>query len=284
MNMQGIDISHWQSGLNLHNVACDFVIVKLTQGHTFVDPCAVGWIHQAQEIGKPWGVYHYVSGCGYEREANHFTKSASDYVGNGIIVLDWEAQQNSAWGDEGYLASLTEKVIELTGVAPLIYASKANFPWDIAKQYDCGAWVAQYANDKQTGYQDTPWNENAYDCVIRQYTSNGNLASWHGALDLDKAYITADQWAMYANPSHDAVNDFDTLAAAFAVVRGEYGNGTERKNRLGTHYKEVQEIVNRLYREANNAIKGKYGNGAARREALGDDYNAVQWIVNERLK
>lgn len=37
----------------------------------------------------------------------------------------------------------------------------------------------------------------------------------------------------------------DLEAMADAVIRGEYGNGAERRNRLGHLYDAVQAIVNR---------------------------------------
>lgn len=282
--MQGIDVSHWQSGLSLNNVACDFIIVKITQGHTFVDECAADFIKQAQEKDIPWGVYHYINGSGAQREAQHFLQAANSYLGKGIICLDWEQTQNGQWGNENYLKQIVEAVVEGCNIAPFIYASKSSFPWEICSTYGCPRWVAQYRNNQPTGYVDNPWNESAYECEIRQYTENGRLASWDDALDLDKAYISATQWEAYAQPPTDAVNEFNALAAAFGVVKGEYGNGSTRHKALGSHYQEVQQIVNRFYREANNVLKGKYGNGAARREALGDDYQAVQWIVNNMLK
>lgn len=279
--MQGVDISHWDEPFDFRATACDFAIIKLTQGHTHIDECAVQWIHECIELGKPFGVYHYIDGSGFGREAEHFTECAKDYIGKGIIALDWEAKQNKAWGNEAYLASLTEKVVELTGVAPFIYASFAAFPHKIAEQYGCPKWIARYRNMRETGYQDTPWKESEVTCEIRQYTENGRLASHDGALDLDKAYFEADQWAKYVNPSGNAVNYFNSMTAAFAVIKGEYGNGKERRARLGTHYSEVQAIVNRIYNEAHNAVKGKYGNGAARHAALDDDYEMVQYLINK---
>ena len=67
----------------------------------------------------------------------------------------------------------------------------------MADAHGCGLWVAQYADDSQTGYQDSPWNEGAYECAIRQYSSHGRLSGWDGDLDLDKAYMDADAWAAY---------------------------------------------------------------------------------------
>lgn len=87
-----------------------------------------------------------------------------------------------------------------------------------------------------------------------------------------------------------------------AVIRGEYGNGEDRKRNLerdGWNYAEVQRLVNAKLRNdmtevtadlddvARRVIRGDFGNGKARVEALtaaGYDAKAVQKRVNEILK
>lgn len=201
--MQGIDISSWQRGIDLERVPCDFVIVKSTEGTTYVDPCCDGFVQQAISLGKLWGFYHYVTGGYPENEADFWVRQTSDYFRAGIPCVDWESGGNHAWGDTDYLRRFVQRVIDKTGVKPLIYASAAAFPWGVCKELGCGAWVAQYASNNATGYQDSPWNEGAYDCAIRQYSSAGRLAGYNGNLDLDKAYITAEQWHEFANPGGD---------------------------------------------------------------------------------
>jgi GH25 family lysozyme M1 (1,4-beta-N-acetylmuramidase) len=279
--MNGIDISNWQKGIDLDNVPFDFMICKATQGTTFVDRYCDTFVQKAIRLGKPWGVYHYVGGTGWEREASHFVNNIQGYIRHGILVIDWEPGQNRVWGDQHYLQKLVSKVMELTGVTPLIYASKSMFPWGVAKDLNCGTWVAQYANTNPTGYQDSPWNEAAYQCTIRQYSDRGRLSGYDGYLDLNKAYITPEQWARYADPKgatptpHD-----DILTLASDVIHGMYGMGNARRERLGERYEAVQARVNELYQKAAAVKRGAYGNGTTRRDKLGSEYDIVQYIVN----
>ena len=90
----------------------------------------------------------------------------------------------------------------------------------------------------------------------------------------------------------------DTLARE--VIRGDWGNGKDRVNRLtkaGYSYDAVQKRVNELLGTkpqkkaidtiAREVIRGDWGNGADRKNRLtkaGYDYNAVQKRVNELLK
>lgn len=200
MTMRGIDVSNWQRGIDLSRVPCDFVIAKSTEGTAYVDPCCDGFVRQAIQLGKCWGFYHYVTGGDPEAEADFWVAQTSGYFHAGLPCVDWESGGNRAWGDLGYLRRFVRRVIERTGVRPLVYASASAFPWSVCEELGCGAWVAQYASDGATGYQDSPWNEGAYACVIRQYSSAGRLDGYGGSLDLDKAYVTGEQWALYADP------------------------------------------------------------------------------------
>ena len=252
MTMQGIDISGWQAGIDLSKVPCDFVIVKATQGVTFVSDSCDTQIQQAISLGKPFGFYHYVDGSGVTSEADFFVENCAGYFGHGIPCIDWENAQNYAWGNTDYLKQLVQRVIDRTGVKPLIYAPEGSFPWAVAQALDCGAWVAQYADNHPTGYQDAPWNEGAYACAIRQYSSHGRLDGYSGNLDLDKAYMDADGWAKYVGsasvpaPAPAPARKSDEQLAD-EVIAGQWGNGDDRRNRLsqaGYDPDAVQAIVN----------------------------------------
>ena len=78
------------------------------------------------------------------------------------------------------------------------------------------------------------------------------------------------------------------------VIAGEFGNGEERKKKLGVNYEAVQKRVNEILLGdkpqvdinalADAVIRGEYGNGEERKQKLGENYNAVQTEVNRRLK
>ena len=85
-------------------------------------------------------------------------------------------------------------------------------------------------------------------------------------------------------------------ALADAVIRGDYGNGEERKRRLGSNYAAVQKRVNEklavrapaklgpnIDTLADAVIRGEYGNGEERKRRLGNLYSAVQARVNAKL-
>lgn len=258
MALNGIDISNWQKGINLAAVPADFVIAKATQGTRYVSPDCARQVEQARATGKRFGVYHYVSGGNAVAEANYFVDNCANWVSKGLFCIDWESDENSAWGNEGYLEQLVAQVKARTGIPPLIYTGASRYAQvaPVAKRQNCGLWIAQYANMNPTGYQNTPWNEGAYACVIRQYSASGRLPGYNGNLDLNKfygdgvmydKYVTGGKGGSTVTPSQPT----DPLAGrsdedlANAVIRGEFGSGDTRKQKLGARYDAVQALVNR---------------------------------------
>ena len=261
MTLNGIDISSYQSGIDLTVVPCDFVIIKATQGTGYVNPDCDRAYQQAKRAGKLRGTYHYVGGGNAVAEADYYINNIKGYLRDGLLAIDWEAEQNSAWGNEAYLEQLVRRVIERTSIKPLIYSMASRYAQvtAVAKKLDCGLWIAEYADMNPTGYQAHPWREGAYACAIRQYASTGRLNGWGGNLDLNIAYMTRDQWAKYANPGGKpaaapapskpapapARKSEDTIAAE--VIAGKWGNGQDRVNRLraaGYDPAKVQAKVN----------------------------------------
>lgn len=212
--MNGIDISRWNT-VDLSKIECDFVIVKATQGTSFVSPTYKQQIMQAESLGKLLGVYHYASSGGAVAEAEHFLDTVKDYIGRAILVLDWEGDQNSNFGNPEYALAWLRYVEQKTGIKPFIYMSKSVCR-QYKKQWDPSfpLWCAQYANHTPTGYQDKPWTDSKgfgpwNGCQILQYSSKGRLNGYNADLDLDKAYMDPDEWTQYANGGKVVITEPD---------------------------------------------------------------------------
>lgn len=318
MALNGIDISNWQSGIDLDVVPYDFVIAKATQGKTYVSPDCARQVEQARARGKLFGVYHYIDGSGAIGEADFFINSVENWVGEGILCLDWESNQNAAWGNEDYLRQVAQRVIERTGIPPIIYVQKSRMAQvkKVADALNCGLWIAQYADMKATGYQDAPWNEGAYSCAIRQYSSCGRLSGYSGNLDLNKAYMDAAAWKRYANPkgedspggatgtvsggcsgssstsgSGGVTPSGSTLDLVYHVLKNGL-NGAAREECCGTRFREVQDFINHIYDTSDQTLaeevkSGRYGNDPVRKtvlDACGGRYQAVHDIINGKSR
>lgn len=300
--MQGIDISNWQNGIDLNTVPYDFVICKATQGVSYVSPDCARQVEQARARGKLFGVYHYIDGSGAQAEADYFLDNIANWIGEGVLCLDWESNQNSAWGNEDYLRQVAQRVIDRTGIPPVIYVQQSRMAQvkPIADALNCALWIAQYANMNATGYQDAPWNEGAYSCAIRQYSSCGRLSGYSGNLDLNKAYMDAAAWKKYANPSGGAsapspapskpsasVPSGSTLDLVYHIVTNDI-NGDARRDYCGSRYDEVQGFINDTHDASASTLAawikaGKYGNNPVRQtviEACDGKYQEAQDIIN----
>lgn len=299
MSMNGIDISSYQKGLAIPKVPSEFVIIKATEGTYQVQDTCDGWVQACIDSGKLWGFYHFGSAESPVEQAEFFVRHCKGYFGHGLPVYDYEMYGRiGADGAKRFL----DRVHELTGVRCIVYMSRAvctEEDWsEVAKDY--ALWVAQYANNDKTGYQGEPWLPSGgfgawKSCAIHQYSSNGRLDGYSGALDLDIAHMTREAWGKFANPSgHKPANPpvpatpevtGSTVELAAAVIRGEYGSGRERVDKLGSRYQEVQDEVNHILLSSADAlarevIAGKYSAGERRKEYLGERYDEVQRRVN----
>lgn len=201
-NMNGVDCSSHQSGINLSAVPADFVLVKATQGTNYINPDFERAADQTLATGKLLGIYHYISGGGPAREAEFFLSRIKKYIGKAIIVVDWERYSNSVWG-EGvpYVKQMLDHIYEKTKIRALVYMSKSvcrEFDWKIIAQKH-GLWAAQYKNNNPTSYQTTPWTDsNTFGAwtkpFIYQYSQTGRLEGYSGNIDLDIAYISRTKW------------------------------------------------------------------------------------------
>ena len=278
MSLNGIDVASYQTGLDPSKVPCDFVIVKATQGTTYVNPDFGRMASAVAKAGKLLGVYHYAGGGDAKAEADFFIKTSTDYIGKAILCLDWEGEQNPAFGkkDVAWCKEFCDHVYAKTGVRCFIYMSKSvcrAHDWkSVAKDYPL--WCAQYADNARTGYQTAPWTDGggfgAWErALIYQYSSSGRLSGWEGRLDLDISYMTVTDWLAYAKgkPPEIKYPDKTDNDLAVEVLYGAHGTGETRKEKLGGRYYGTQTEVNRLCQSVTNTVVAtqqylkKYGTG-----------------------
>lgn len=306
--MNGIDISAWQGdeNIDLSKVPFDFCIVKATEGTSYKNRYFTSHCDKVLNKKKLLGAYHYANGGDVQKEADYFLAYVKKYIGKAVLVLDWEAKNNLQFGknDFEWCLKWCNYVYQKTGIKPLIYIQKSAM--NAVKKAGYGLWVAQYPDYEQTGYQEHPWNEGAYNCLLRQYTSVGKLPGYNGSLDLNKAYISAASWHKLATKAVKIATIKPVKKSANTIARevlaGKWGNGQNRKNRLtkaGYDYNKVQAAVNKLVKAsqmtqdkiinavAHEVIAGRWGNGQERIDRLkaaGYNPDKIQKRVNELMK
>lgn len=270
-DMNGIDISGYQAADIPSAVPADFVIVKATQGMWWSNNNYTLQLANADRTGKATGVYHFANGGNALSEADFFVNAVSARVGRSTLNLDWEqclaygrygcATVNPNWGNPNWIRQWVNRVHDRTRVWPAVYVQRSavwQVPSDVRAH--CMLWVAQYANSLPTGYQSSPWNGGASGEGMTQYASTGYL-NGRGPLDLNRFYGDRSAWQKIAcgeragctvgtvttapsTRTETTTTTTDLNALASAVIRGEYGNGQDRRARLGGNYDRVMAIVN----------------------------------------
>ena len=139
----------------------------------------------------------------------------------------------------------------------MLYCSKGlltQLDWSSVANLNVGGWVAQYANNNPMGWDNDPWTDNkgfgAIVPVMYQYTSHGRISGWNGNLDLNIFYGDQSAWYKFAKPAsnNEAKPALKNYLNEFAVdvLKGEYGNGVERKDNI---YNAVQNAVNQKLKQ-----------------------------------
>lgn len=196
MALYTVDVYSGSSDSIIRDSHADGVIVKATQGTSYVNPrCNHQW-DLAGQLGKLRGLYHYAGGGNPESEAQYFINNIKNYVGQGILILDWESYQNASWGNSSWALRFVTEVHRLTGVWPLIYVQESAL-WQVANcaQY-CGVWVAKYAS--------MTWNSWTLPNMNVSSGAFSALTGWQftgGDMDRSIFYLTKEAWMKIANPS-----------------------------------------------------------------------------------
>ena len=276
MVMRGIDISKWQSGIDLSAVNADFVIVKATEGIGYVDKSCDGFFQKALSLGKKLGFYHFARPTANNdpiREADFFYENCKGYFGKAIPILDWEAENKQ---NVAYAKAWLDRVYQRSGVKPVIYMSESvvnSYDWSSVANADYGLWVAKY-RDNNPDYNYNMANAGSRPKVkwwkfycMWQWTSTGRLNGYSGNLDCNVFYGDGTTWDKYAGKSGTASKPAPAPAPAPArksneviaqeVINGAWGNGEDRKKRLtdaGYNYTVVQAIVNKKIAARNQSV------------------------------
>ena len=303
MAYRGPDISAWQGDIDIAALSSqvDFFIFRCYAGMK-KDSKVDRNVNLAIQNGKPYGLYIYsyaLNEAQATEEAQRVINLANSYpIKPAFLCIDMEDADNykarNGMPSNETLRNICARecnMFEQAGYYAMIYASSSWFKNKLAGLDRFDKWVAHWptSGGKQKGMNTDPSGESAANCGIWQFTSKGHLPGYNGNLDMNYLYkdviLGGDTPAPQPAPTPSV--DGSTLDLAIRVMRGEFGNGNDRKNNLGNRYDEVQDFINHIYSAstdqlATETIEGRYGNGDQRKEVLGSRYDEVQDAVNAR--
>lgn len=198
-----IDISSYQGDIDLSVLPIDGVIIKATEGVSYVNPWCDPKVQSARMNNLVWGFYHYANANDPIAEADYFIQNCEGYFGEGIPVLDWEENQSVEW-----VNAFVNRVHEVKGVWCWIYGN----PWRFNQggvSDNCGIWIAAYPDVLHPTFdraeqEDIP--ETIGNVIAWQFCSDGRLDGYDGDLDCSLFYGTREQWGRYAQGDSNAPN------------------------------------------------------------------------------
>src|SRR5574343_219762 len=171
------DISHWQGSINWDKYPYDTVIMKCTQGVSYVDPTFATNRIKATAKGIKCGYYHFADNNDPIKEAKHFLNTVGVLVCGEFVALDSETGQTADWCKK-WLEYVEEKV----GFKPLLYAPVSG--WKVSLNYPL--WVARYGiNNGSVDYNNPPKIGKWKEYKIWQYTSKGFVNGISGNVDMN---------------------------------------------------------------------------------------------------
>lgn len=255
--LKGIDVSEHNGTINftkVKNAGINFVIIRIgwignKENHT-LDKKFIENYNNAKACGLKVGfyVYSYV-------ENETAMLSAINWIKNQIsgktheypIFLDVEDKQISGLSKElqTNLCKYFCDNFENSGVY-------ANLDWfknklNVNDLTNYKIWLAQWtsASSHSANFKVDLW----------QYSSKGSVNGISGRVDMNYCLNCEEN-------TEQITGQLSLLDVANAVIRGEYGNGQERKQRLessGYNYNEVQAKVNELMGVSSVTYKIKSG-------------------------
>ena len=224
-----IDISSYQADLNLVAVSNSIqgVIVKATEGTSYVNAYCDRHYRQAENANLLRGFYHFAGSSDPLAEAAFFYRNVPGYLHDGIPVLDWEGNQTVDW-----VNSFVRQFHNLTGIWCWIYAN----PWRFNQggvERNCARWVASYpAVAHPTFAQAASWNCPGADgnVVAWQFCSDGWMSGYNANLDCSVYYGDRESWLRYADSNSLGGGDVGSDG-------GNVGSGTSTETLENDNYK-----------------------------------------------
>lgn len=195
--LEGIDVSHWQGAIDWPQVAGSgkrFVIMKATQGQSFLDPLYAANHAGARAVGLTVGAYHFATPSSDPNdpllEADWYVANAGLLPGDLVPALDLE--QNGGLSPSALQAWVGAWLAEVTarlGVRPMIYTSPnfwKNSMGDTTMFADQGYAVLWVAHWFVPGPTVPAGNWGGRGWTFWQYDDCGSVPGIAGCVDLDR--------------------------------------------------------------------------------------------------
>lgn len=179
--LHGIDVSSHQSSFETDGI--DFVIIKSTEGRSYVNPRLSSQVERARDAGCVVGFYHFLWPGNIAAQADYFVRKTPEKAGD-LLAVDWEQT------GEGTHASNADKdrfIREVKRLRPghrtLLYCNR-NF-WlnhDSTSYAGDGLWIADYVKAGspriKAAWRIHQYTDRPLDRNVADFASKDALRKW----------------------------------------------------------------------------------------------------------
>ena len=195
--LEGMDVSHYQGTINWPAVASTgkrFVVMKVTEGQTYVDPTYAANHAAARAAGLLVSAYHFANPSSSANdavlEADWFVNNAALLPGDLVPALDLEQTGGlSTPALQAWVGAWLGEVYAKLGVRPMIYTSPTfwtNNMGDTSMFADAGYSVLWIAHWGTTSPRVPANNWGGHGWTFWQYSNCGTVLGISGCVDLDR--------------------------------------------------------------------------------------------------
>ncbi len=241
--MKGIDLSGWQTNVDYMKLKAngiEFAILRCGYGRNARQKDSEFETHYrgCKYAGIKIGAYLYSYASTLEGARAELKNCLYFINGKSFdlpIFYDLEDEKTTGQASRETITEMAKIFCEGIKNAGYNAGVYANLYWftskmNVSELEKYNIWLAQWGVSKPTAFF-------KYD--IWQYTSKAQVDGIKGNVDIDILYNVVENGENYVeNPNIEEL--------AQAVIRGEYGNGDERKQKLGSLYEQVQARVNEI--------------------------------------
>lgn len=241
--MNGIDVSEHQGDFDFTPYKDGFVILRGGYGVRTVDLWAERNIAKCDALGIPWGIYWYsyalnVQTAKLEAErCLRFLNGRKPRLGVWFDMEDADGyKQTNGFPSNETITAMCKAfcaAMEDAGNKTGVYA---NLDWFENRIGDTGydKWIAAWGWNDGEHYPDLTGK-----CIFHQYRGE--------PLDLDIMHVSLSYFNGDYTPPEQTDIMVNATEMAHEVIDARWGNGEERKQKLGTwFYNLVQSEVNRI--------------------------------------
>lgn len=180
--LHGIDVSSYQPTFSTTGV--DFVIIKATEGRSYVNPYRDSQTARAREAGCVVGYYHFLWPDNIEAQARYFHEHCKANDGD-LLAVDWERTSAGTYASNAQKDLFIREVKTLRPRNQVLLYCNRDF-WlniDTTSYAGDGLWIADYSAAAGQPRIQATWRFHQYtstplDKNVGDFASKAALKEW----------------------------------------------------------------------------------------------------------